>query len=69
MSTAWPELRSMQTLRSPGGCPWDLVQTHKSLRRNIIEEVYEVLEAIDLEDPDLLCEELGDLLLQVVFHG
>ncbi len=59
----------MQTLRSPGGCPWDLVQTHKSLRRNIIEEVYEVLEAIDLEDPDLLCEELGDLLLQVVFHA
>ena len=59
----------MKTLRSPGGCPWDLAQTHKSLRRNIIEEAYEVLEAIELEDEELLCEELGDLLLQVVFHA
>ena len=59
----------IQTLRSPGGCPWDIVQTHKSLRRNLIEEVYEVIEAIDLENKDLLCEELGDLLMQVVFHA
>ncbi len=54
----------VKTLRSPGGCPWDIVQTHKSLRRNLIEEVYEVIEAIDLEDEKLLCEELGDLLMQ-----
>lgn len=59
----------IRTLRSPGGCPWDIVQTHKSLRRNLIEEVYEVIEAIDLEDKDLLCEELGDLLMQIVFHA
>lgn len=59
----------MRTLRSPGGCPWDLAQTHKSLRRNLIEEVYEVLEAIEQEDAELLCEELGDLLLQIVFHA
>ncbi|WP_196594360.1 bifunctional methyltransferase/pyrophosphohydrolase YabN [Pectinatus sottacetonis] len=56
-------------LRAPGGCPWDIVQTHKSLRRNLIEEVYEVIEAIDLQDADLLCEELGDLLMQIVFHA
>lgn len=59
----------VKTLRSPGGCPWDIVQTHKSLRRNLIEEVYEVIEAIDLEDEKLLCEELGDLLMQVIFHA
>ena len=59
----------MRTLRSPGGCPWDLAQSHESLRRNIIEEVYEVVEAIDLKDAELLCEELGDLLLQIVFHA
>lgn len=59
----------VKTLRSPGGCPWDIVQTHKSLRRNLIEEVYEVIEAIDLEDEKLLCEELGDLLMQVVFYA
>jgi len=59
----------MKILRSPGGCPWDIEQNHKSLRRNIIEEVYEVIEAIDLENSQLLCEELGDLLLQIVFHA
>jgi tetrapyrrole methylase family protein / MazG family protein len=64
-----PLIETMHTLRSPGGCPWDVIQTHKSLRRNLIEEVYEVIEAIDLEDSDLLCEELGDLLLQIVFHA
>ena len=56
-------------LRSPGGCPWDIAQTHESIRTNLIEETYEVIEAIDLKDYQLLCEELGDLLLQVVFHA
>ncbi|MDQ0203435.1 bifunctional methyltransferase/pyrophosphohydrolase YabN [Pectinatus haikarae] len=56
-------------LRAPGGCPWDIIQTHKSLRQNLIEEVYEVIEAIDFQDPKLLCEELGDLLMQIVFHA
>lgn len=59
----------METLRSPGGCPWDIEQTHDSLRRYMIEEVYEVIEAIENEDAPLLCEELGDLLLQIVFHA
>ena len=59
----------MAQLRSPGGCVWDIEQTHRSLRRNLVEEVYEVLEAIDFEDKTLLCEELGDLLLQIVFHA
>lgn len=59
----------VHTLRSPGGCPWDIAQTHESIRTNLIEETYEVLEAIELQDPQLLCEELGDLLLQVVFHA
>ena len=56
-------------LRSPGGCPWDMEQTHKSLLPNLIEEAYEVLEAIQNDDPEHMCEELGDLLLQVVIHG
>lgn len=64
-----PLVDVMARLRSPGGCVWDIEQTHRSLRRNLIEEVYEVVEAIDLENPALLCEELGDLLLQVVFHA
>ncbi len=55
-------------LRAPEGCPWDREQTHQSLRRNLLEETYEVLEAIDAGDPDRLCEELGDLLLQVVLQ-
>ncbi|MBQ1855362.1 MAG: nucleoside triphosphate pyrophosphohydrolase [Anaerovibrio sp.] len=59
----------VHTLRSPGGCPWDIAQTHESIRTNLIEETYEVIEAIDLQDPHLMCEELGDLLLQVVFHA
>ena len=59
----------IKTLREPGGCPWDIAQTHESIRRNLIEETYEVIEAIDMEDYDLLCEELGDLLMQVVFHA
>ena len=56
-------------LRSEGGCPWDIEQTHKSLRRGFIEETYEVIEAIDTENPELLREELGDVMLQVVFHA
>ena len=59
----------MHRLRSPGGCPWDREQTHESLRRYCIEEAYEVVEAIDTHDDDALEEELGDLLLQVVFHA
>ena len=59
----------MRRLRSPGGCPWDREQTHASLRRYCIEEAYEVVEAIDTHDDDALEEELGDLLLQVVFHA
>ncbi len=64
-----PLVDVMAKLRSPGGCVWDLEQSHPSLRRYIVEEVYEVLEAIDLADADKLCEELGDLLLQIVFHA
>lgn len=56
-------------LRSPGGCPWDIEQTHESIRRNFIEETYEAVEAIDEGDPSHLCEELGDVLTQIVFHA
>jgi tetrapyrrole methylase family protein/MazG family protein len=59
----------VQILRSPEGCPWDREQTHASLRKNLIEETYEVLETIDDDDPDAMCEELGDLLLQVMLHA
>ncbi len=59
----------VELLRSEGGCPWDREQTHKSIRNDFIEETYEVIEAIDTEDPVLLREELGDVLLQVVFHA
>jgi len=56
-------------LRSPTGCPWDREQTHESIRRNFLEETYEACEAIDRADPDLLREELGDVLTQVIFHA
>ena len=59
----------MAFLRAPGGCPWDAAQSHESIRRNFIEEVYEAVEAIDNKDVPLLKEELGDVLLQVVFHA
>jgi XTP/dITP diphosphohydrolase len=59
----------MDRLRSPGGCPWDAAQTHESLTRYLLEETYEVLEAIEAGDVALLREELGDLLLQVLFHA
>ncbi|MCM1226911.1 MAG: nucleoside triphosphate pyrophosphohydrolase [Clostridium sp.] len=58
----------MAILRCPEGCPWDREQDHKSIRNDFIEEVYEAVEAIDLDDNALLREELGDVLLQVVFH-
>lgn len=61
-------LEIMRILRSPGGCPWDMEQTHASIRKDFIEEVYEAVEAIDLDDTELLREELGDVLLQVAFH-
>lgn len=62
-------VKIMKVLRAPGGCPWDIEQDHKSIRQNFIEETYEVIEAIDTEDRELLKEELGDVLLQVVFHS
>lgn len=60
---------TMEILRSDKGCPWDREQTHKSIRQSIIEEAYEVVDAIDRDDIDGLVEELGDLLLQVIFHS
>ena len=59
----------MEILRSENGCPWDREQDHKSIRKDFLEEVYEVCEAIDLDDSELMKEELGDVLLQVVFHA
>jgi XTP/dITP diphosphohydrolase len=59
----------MDRLRSPGGCPWDARQTHESLVEYLIEEAYETVEAIEEADSSMLREELGDLLLQVVFHA
>ncbi len=55
-------------LRAPGGCPWDAEQSHESIRKDFIEETYEVIEAINKNNPEMLREELGDVLLQVVFH-
>ena len=62
-------VKIMVKLRGEGGCPWDREQTHRSLSKNLIEETYEVIEGIDTEDDALLQEELGDLLLQIVFHA
>lgn len=62
-------IQIMNILRSPGGCSWDMEQTHKSIRRDLLEEAYETADAIDNDDKVALCEELGDLLLQVVFHS
>jgi MazG family protein len=59
----------VRRLRAPGGCPWDREQTPATLRPYVIEEAYEVVDAIDAEDPAALCDELGDLLLQVVLHA
>ena len=70
------ELGAFQTLvdivarlRAPGGCPWDREQTHDSLKRNLVEECYEVIEAIESGDASVLSEELGDLIVQVAFHA
>src|SRR5512134_3366531 len=61
-------LKIMARLRAPGGCPWDREQNHRTLRRHAIEEVYELIDAIEARDDHEMAEELGDLLLQVVFH-
>lgn len=62
-------LQIMARLRSPRGCPWDREQTHSSIKQNLVEECYEAVDAIESRDNEALCEELGDLLLQVVFHA
>ena len=59
----------MRRLRAPGGCPWDAEQTHESIKKNLLEESYELIDAIDRDDPDDMCEELGDLLMQLAFHA
>lgn len=61
-------VRLLRILRAPGGCPWDREQTHESNRRNFLEEAYEAAEAFDRDDPDMMCEELGDMLMQVLFN-
>ena len=61
-------VRILRILRAPDGCPWDRVQTHLSNRRNFLEEAYEAAEAFDRDDPDMMCEELGDVLMQVLFN-
>jgi tetrapyrrole methylase family protein/MazG family protein len=62
-------VKIMARLRGPGGCPWDREQTHRSLRHNLVEECYEVLDAMDSGNVDEFRDELGDLLLQIVFHA
>lgn len=64
-----PLVDVIRVLREPGGCPWDREQDHKSIRSNFVEEVYEFLEAVDNNDIEGMCEELGDVLMQVVFHA
>jgi tetrapyrrole methylase family protein / MazG family protein len=66
----WDDLvRVISRLRAPGGCPWDMEQTHQSLKRNMLEEAYEVVEAIEHDDPAKLEEELGDLMMQPILHA
>ena len=62
-------IRLVHALRAPGGCPWDAAQTHLFIRRNFLEEAYEACEALDCDDEAMLREELGDVLLQVLFHA
>ena len=69
LSTFETLLRIVERLRGPDGCPWDLEQTHQSLKRNLLEECYEVLEAIDSRQPEKLAEEMGDILVQLAFHA
>lgn len=59
----------IKILRGKDGCPWDAEQTHESIIPGLIEETYETVEAIEMKDPEMLCEELGDVLLQIVFHS
>mgnify|MGYP002508829207 CR=1 FL=1 len=67
---SWEDfLEIIRLLRSPGGCPWDAEQTHLSIRRDFLEETYEVLDALDRDDARDMCEELGDVLMQVLFHA
>ncbi|MCL6558176.1 MAG: nucleoside triphosphate pyrophosphohydrolase, partial [Firmicutes bacterium] len=66
--SAAPLVYIMAALRGEGGCPWDKEQTHETLKKYLVEEAYEVLEAIEQGKPHNLCEELGDLLLQIIFH-
>ena len=67
---SWEDfLEIIRLLRSPGGCPWDMEQTHQSIRRDFLEETYEALDALDREDVPAMCEELGDVLMQVAFHA
>jgi tetrapyrrole methylase family protein/MazG family protein len=65
----WRLKEIVEILRSPEGCPWDREQTHQSIRKNLIEETCEVLETIDEDDPEAMCEELGDLLMQILLHS
>lgn len=62
-------VETMARLRAPDGCPWDREQDHQSLKKYLLEEVHEFIEAIDSGQPDKICDELGDLLLQVLFHA
>ncbi len=66
---AYDLVEIMRILRAPGGCPWDREQDHQSIKKNFIEETYEVIEAINKDDKELMCEELGDVMMQVVFHA
>ena len=67
---SWEDfLEIIRLLRSPGGCPWDMEQTHQSIRRDFLEETYEALDALDRDDVPAMCEELGDVLMQVAFHA
>lgn len=59
----------MRKLRRPDGCPWDGAQTHQSIKKHVVEEAYELVEAIDAQNPEKIADESGDLLLQVVFHA
>lgn len=62
-------VQTMKTLHGPDGCPWDREQTHQTLAKHLLDEVYELIEAIEDDEPNQILEELGDLLLQVVFHA
>ena len=70
MSRRFEDLVALQQrLLAPGGCPWDRQQTHETLRTYLLEETYEVLDALDSKQPEKIAEELGDLLLQILFHA